>query len=334
MWELKNKTAYPAERTVVIDPKGERHWVVVVKGTFDILPDGTLAIADEQVPPTMAPEYRGEAGESSLLYEQDLIAAKPHTDLYLNATAHAPHGRPTAEVIVGIRTPMGTKSLVVTGDRAWEPNLVGQVEPTPPLPFLTMPITYERAYGGYDRQDEDPSRHRLHPFNPVGRGMLTRRAHRRGQPLPNVGFPGQAMDAGVAGFGAICSYWRPRIDHQGTYDAAWVEHQKPLLPLDWSPLNLQCAPVDQQREPHLRGGEPIGLFNLTPGGTLQFPVPKHYFAFITKIGSRLHQHRAKINTVIIEPDHPRVMVVWHSTLSCHHDIDDIDSTTIREKRYV
>jgi hypothetical protein len=334
VWEIRNRTAFVTERIAVVDKTGERHWIVVVKGTFDIRPNGELAIAEEQVPVKLAPEFRAEDGKSSLVYEQDLIAAKPRTDLYLNALAHAPEGRPATEVLVGLTAPRVNKSLVVRGDRVWERNLMGHLEPTPPLPFLRMPLVYERAYGGYDQQDPDPSQHRLHPYNPVGRGFFTSRAHRRDQPLPNVEFPGHPMDAEVAGFGATCSYWQPRIAFQGTYDAAWVEHQKPLLPVDYDPRNLLCAPLDQQFEPHLRGGEPIGLVNLTPAGILQFAVPKHYFGFLTKIGLRRHEHRSKINTVIVEPEYPRVIVVWHSTLSCHHEIDDIDETVVAEKRYV
>ena len=40
------------------------------------------------------------------------------------------------------------------------------------------------------------------------------------------------------------------------------------------------------------------------------------------------------DTVIIEPSFPRVMVVCHSTLECHHDMDYIDFTLVTQKRYV
>lgn len=334
MWEVRNETPFAADRIVVIDKHGARAWVVVIKATFDIQPNGTLKNADEQLPPTIAPEYRGKDGESSLVYEQDLIAAKPSTDVYLNAVAHAPHGRPCTELVVGLRMPWGQKTLAVRGDRVWERNLMGVVEPSPPRPFVEMPIIYERAYGGYDKQDPDPGQHRLYPGNPVGTGMFTRGAHRLGKLMPNIELPGKPFDAGPAGFGALCSYWEPRISFQGTYDAHWIEHRRPLLPADYDPRVLQCAPLDQQA-PHLRGGERFGLVNMNPRfPAIDFELPKHYFGFTTAIGSKRLEHRAKINTVIIEPEHPRVMVVWQSTLECHHDIDDIDFTLVTEKQYV
>jgi len=334
MWELRNRTPFAVDRTVVVDPHGEKHYVVVIKGTFDL--EGTVhpQVAEEQLPPTLAPIYRGEDGESSLIYEQDLIAAKPKTDIYLNATAHAPKGRPTTEVIVGLRTPAGEKSLRIRGDRTWERTIVGQLEPSHPTPFTSLPITYERAYGGFDKKDPDPSKHRLAPQNPVGTGLHTKRAHLLGEPVPNVEHLDGPTDQAPAGYGAVCSYWKPRVDFQGTYDAAWVESQKPLLPKDYDPRVLQCAPSDQQTSPHLRGRERIGLVNMSPSGTILFEVPQHYFGLQTTIGTKTTEHRANINTLIIEPDESRVIVVWHSTLSCHHEIDNIDYTLIREKRYV
>src|SRR5947209_71740 len=169
MWEVRNATPYVAERAVVVDKTGERHWVVIVKGTFTIGRDGVLAPAPEQVPANPGPEYRGEPGKSSLLYEQDLIAEKAGSDVYFNATAHVPGERAATEVTVGIKTPLGTKALLVTGERRWERNAIGQIEPSLPQPFVKMPIVYEQAQGGYDEQDPDLTKHRLDPANPVGR---------------------------------------------------------------------------------------------------------------------------------------------------------------------
>lgn len=334
MWVLHNQTPFAAERTITVDVDGARRWVVVVKGTFDIHRDGSTSIAERQVEPKPGPEYNGEDGASSLRYEADLVAAKPRTDIYLNGTAHAPGGRPVTKLTVGLQTPRGNKAILVHGDRIWERTLTGQLEPTPALPFLELPIVYERAYGGYDQQDPDPAHHRLYDRNPLGTGFFTSRAHRRDRPLPNLELPGRPLEAEPAGFGAVCSHWQPRLGYQGTYDARWIEARKPLLPTDYDPQALQCAPADQQVGPHLRGGERFGLVNLDRTGSLGFALPKHYFAFSTFMGKRRHEHRAKINTVIIEPDHPRVIVVWHTSLACHHEIDDIDYTEIVERPYV
>jgi hypothetical protein len=332
MWVLNNGTPFAVDRTIAVDKSGERSYVVVVKGTFDIAAAGQVVPAQEQLPVEPGPKHRGDPGETSLIYEQELVGPKPRTDLYLNASAYAPQGRRSTQLHVGVRTPAGMKSLLVSGDRSWERSPVGTIKPSAVKPFETMPITYERAHGGYDRDDPDPQNHRLDRNNPVGVGFYTDASHRVGKLLPNIEF--LEGGKGVAGYGALCSFWEPRIRYQGTYDARWVESQKPLLPRDYDPQWLQCAPVDQQFAPHLVGGEKIELVNLTPEGVLQFPVPKRYFAFTTRIGRKQLEHRAKLNTVIVEPDHPRVIVLWASALACHHDIDNIDVTDITEKEYV
>lgn len=332
MWDLHNQTPYAAERTIVVDKDGARHWVVVVKGTFDLDASGNATPAKKQVAALPGPEFSGKDGASSLRYDADLVAAKPRTDVIVVGNARAPGGKLVTSMTVGLKTPAGTKAITVTGDRRWERSVSGALEPSRPLPFLEMPLVYERAYGGYDQTDPDPRNHKLYDRNPVGTGLPSLRA--KDVLLPNLELPGRPPDAEPAGYGALGGHWQPRAKFWGTYDAAWMEKRKPLLPLDYDPRALQCAPMDQQFTPHLVGGEVFGVVNMTPSGSLGFAIPKHYFAFTTVIGSRSHEHRAKLATVIIEPDFPRVICVWHSILACHRELDDIDYTQIVEKPYV
>lgn len=334
MWEIRNETRFAAAGGVVVDKNGEEHWAVVVKGTFDIQPDGNLRVADDQVEPKVAPEYRGDPASSSLVYDQDIIGAKPRTDVYLNAKAYAPGGEPTTKVVVGLQNPLGDKPLVARGDRVWGQSLLGLV-PSGPEPFVEMPIIYERAYGGYDHEDVKVKKHRMSVFNPVGTGVFSRRSRRRGKLMPNIEHKGTKLTKHAAGYGALCSHWQSRARYQGTYDTEWMKKRRPLLPEDYNPLALQCAPADQQFHPHLRGGERFGLLNMNPNWpVLSFKLPNNRFWFATRIGPKKLDQRATMDTVVIEPDYPRVIVVWRSILSCHRLIDDIDFTVIGEKRRV
>ena len=71
---------------------------------------------------------------------------KPGTDIYLNAVAYAPNGRPSTRVKVAFQVGGLRKELVVYGNRTWS-RAVGGVVPSAAAPFLEMPITYERAFG-------------------------------------------------------------------------------------------------------------------------------------------------------------------------------------------
>ena len=94
MWAITNRTPYKVGKTWGRDKDGIHEWVVAVKGTFDIKPDGSLKLADEQLEPLLLPEYTGEAGVSSLRYDADLVAPKPttYTGVYLcsSCACHMP----------------------------------------------------------------------------------------------------------------------------------------------------------------------------------------------------------------------------------------------------
>jgi hypothetical protein len=333
MWTLKNHTPYKVAKSWGRDKDGVHEWIIAVKGTFDIgniRMDGVPRLADEQLPPLIAAEYVGEVGASSLRYDCDLLGAKLTTDIVLNGTAYAPGGHACDEFEVGMQVGPVHKVLNVKGTRRWRRRLfIGKSHSEP---VVQVPIVYERAYGGYDPHGNDPGAHALDPRNPVGRGVVAAGKTRDGLLMPNFEYPhGRLEQAGPAGFGAIDSFWSPRREHAGTYDDGWQQNRMPLLPLDWDPRVLQCAPVDQRPEQHLRGGEPVMLHNLTPGGSLQFSLPKVRLGFVTSILGRTEHHNAHLSSVIIEPDSMRLLMVWVSVLKITDDIDYLESTVVREK---
>jgi hypothetical protein len=339
MLQLDNRTPYAAERTIVMDRTGEKSWVVAVKGTYDVRADGSTELSEEQKPLLFSAEHIGEPGESSIRYEADLIPTKPATDVIVNGHAYAPAGRSAQAVDVSIRVGPVKKSLRVIGDRRWYVGVAGRLRPSSAASFGRMPITYERAFGGWDKTDPDPAKQRLYSSNPIGSGFVTNEKHLQDRPLPNVEDPSRLISSwndrpAPAGFGAIASYWSPRLEWGGTYDDAWMKDKFPLLPDDFDSRFHQCALPDQQVRGYLRGGEAVALENLTESGSLQFNLPKVSLGFTTRFGRERQDHRASLQTVVIEPDVPRVILVWHTSLACHHQLDDLDETIVWEKRYV
>ncbi len=309
-----------------------------MKASFHVHADGRPTLADLQPPPLLLPEYHGIDGASSLRYEADLVPPKPGTDVLVHGHAHAPAGRPTTRVAVALGVGAHHKVLAVTGDRVWTRSRFGILTPSAPAPFLRLPLVYERAYGGHDTRARDLAAQRMFAANPVGRGHVADRATLLGQPVANIEHPGAAPGTrGAAGLGPICSHWSPRRELAGTYDARWLATRKPLLPEDFDPRFHMCAPLDQQYVPHLRGGVAIELVGLTPEGVLRVVLPKVCLAFRTRIatrrGERRVEHRAVLHTVVLEPDHPRVQMVWHTSLRCHHEADHLEDTTLWEKPY-
>jgi hypothetical protein len=333
MWALENETPYAGERNWTRDKDGAHWWLVAVRATFTVAPGGRLSLADEQLPPVLAPEHHGEPGKSSLRYDSDLMARKPNTDVLVVGSAHAPRGKPAASVPVVLRLGPIEKQLVVHGERAYYEGVAG-LTTTAPRPFVTRPIQYELAYGGSEASDPDPTKHFIDERNPVGRGHTRRSASLVNAPAHAIEYAsGDPATRGPAGFGPIEPSWLPRRKLAGTYDARWVETKKPLLPDDYDAAFALCAPVDQRPERPLVGGERLGLLNLSPEGTLVLELPRIALGFTTRFGRRQQEHGSMLATVLVEPDERRLSLVWQSALRVPApDADYLDATRIVERK--
>jgi hypothetical protein len=332
VWAINNRTPFAAERNWVRDRTGAHHWLVAVKVAFHIGPAGQMKLADEHPAPLLAPEYRGDAARTSVRADSDLLAVKPapKTDLVLDACAHAPHGRPAATVPVSLQAGDVKKTLLVHGPRSYAAGR----STSAPVPFVSHPIIYEWAFGGRDLADPNPKNHRIDMRNPVGKGFAVDRNRLAGQPAHVVEYTsGTSEELGPAGFGPIDRGWSPRLALAGTYDARWAECKKPLLPDDYDDRFALSAPADQQAL--LRGGEIVALVNMTAEGTLSFELPKLAFRFVTRFGTRVEEHAARLATVFVEPEKRRVAMVWQTNLVVPARlVEQLDETTISEKRYL
>jgi hypothetical protein len=332
MWQVDNRTPFAAERGWVRDRDGAEIWLVAVKATFDIKPDGSTEVAKEQPPVLRLAEHHGEPGKSSIKYEADLVLTKRSTDIVVVGHAHAPAGTPATELDCGFRVGTVKKVLHVVGDRTWD-----SFGASAPEPFEKMPLVYERAYGGVDLRSPTPETD-WDWRNPVGTGFAVNSRNASGLKLPNfetIDKPINGWDERPepAGFGPIASHWQPRVSYGGTYDKRWEETRAPLLAEDMDDRWFQCAPADQQAPEFLRGGEPVVLLNLHPAGRIQFSLPKIYLGFETRFydGSREIHKKRKLHTVILEPDFPRVSLVWHSALPCHFKVQKLERTVVTLK---
>lgn len=336
MWTLNNQTPYAAERNWVRDKDGAEVWLVAVKGTFDILPDGTTQLSKEQEAVVLAPQFAGNPLSSSLLNDTDLPHKKLATDVLIHGHAYAPEGKPVTSLPVGFKVANIQKIIHVTGDRVWLDGITG-LSISVPIPFNKIPITYERAFGGMDLMDDDEKKHVWDLRNPAGCGFAPKADHLIGKAVPNFEYPDELLSnwkqrPRPAGFGPIAGHWHSRVKFAGTYDANWENTRLPLLPEDFNEKYYQSAPDDQQITGYLKGGELVQLLNLTPQGKFQFVLPRIFLAFTTYFDDGTSEdHRAVLHTVILKPDVLKVVLVWHTHLSCHHKVLKLNNTNIRMK---
>ena len=309
MWALQNRTPYAADRNWVRDKEGVHHWLVAVKATFDVGPAGKLTLSDEQAPPLLAPEFRGDPDKTSLRMDSDLLAIKPGTDVLVDASAHAPKGRAAPTVPVSLRVGDLEKTLLVHGTRVYYRGAVGMTL-TAPKPFLKHPIHYEWAFGGMDMVNPDPRKQGIDARNPVGKGFAVDARRLENQPAHAIEYPhGKPEKVGPAGFGPISSAWSPRLELAGTYDEPWEKSKKPLLPDDYDERFALGAPADQRPSRALRGGETFTVLNLTPDGALSFSLPEIRLALRTRFGGRSEEQAAALATVFLDAEAMKLSVV-------------------------
>ncbi|MFZ1987190.1 MAG: DUF2169 domain-containing protein [Desulfatitalea sp.] len=306
---LEKATDMQAGYTMGLDKEGREHLVVCVKGTYSIPRDGSMPrLADEQLPLVEADTFTGEPGFSAPIHESDYAPVKPRCDVLLNGSAYAPGGRPAVKVPVGLRFGTMQKGFNVVGDRVWEYSFL-MTKASWAQPFVRMPISYDRAFGGVDDSQGDPRKVRAILENPVGVGYhhYIGKEWVDGRPLPNTEAPGEAVAAPdqryrPISFGPVGRGWQPRATLAGTYDQNWLDNIFPFLPPDFDPAYFQAAPVDQQVA-YPQGGEPVILNNLTPEGRIGFPFPRINVLvwFFLKNGEE-KEAKAVVDTVMLQPD--------------------------------
>lgn len=311
-----NTTGMQAGLSVATDKEGRDFCVVVVKGTFGIGRGGEATLADEQEPLVYADTHYGDPSATSIRAECDFAHVKPRTDIIVRGHAVSPTGKPCTEVLVTLEVNSLRKHVRVVGDRRWEGDVLPRS--SPPVPFLTMPLLFERAFGGSDHSHPNPRHHGTELRNPVGVGFRKNGEGIDGTPLPNLEDPRSPVQSWSdtpppAGFGFVGRSWQPRIAYAGTYDAEWLENRFPLLPADFDNRYFLSAPADQQ-VPLLQGGEIVRCTNMTPERALWLAVPKMEVPVLFRFHNRTVPATPSMDTLIIEPDQHRVITVWRTSM--------------------
>jgi hypothetical protein len=291
---ILNHTIFHAEVNAGWDQTLMPYYAIVISAVFEAKPGAAVLPVVTYAASHQADIYFGEPGRSSVRYEADIAPEKPKVDVLVNGHVYAPRNRKAERVEVSLKVGDIFKQLVVTGDRTRR-GLFGIA--SKPRPFETLPIIYERAYGGGGSN--------INMRNPIGVG------HEGARPLdlsidtevPNIEYPDGRSEP--AGFGIIARQWQPRLALAGTYDQTWLSDRCPLLPVDFKPTHHQAAPLDQQSD-KIFGGEHIELRNMTPEGVWQFRLPSLKIPVYVWYANREEIRTSKLDTILLEPEEYRL----------------------------
>lgn len=324
-----NTTKLTAAPFFLMDHTGAETLLVVLKGTWSIGKDGKLTVADEQMPIISEPLYSEDPGKSSLIYDTDIVLEKPGTDCVLIGHAWAPHsGVPHVDVSFAVG-PVKRQARVF-GNRKWMMRGSGAASISRSTPFEKIPLTWEQAFGGADTSPQDPAGHQFCLENPVGRGLITGKSNINidGQLLPNIEHPADLIQKPgqrpqPAGFGMIAPYWQPRAGYAGTYDEQWRRNINPLPPADLDPRFYSTAAPGLCTPKHLSGTEQVLVEGASKHGSLRFELPGITPQAAVRFQQREDDIILKLDTVIVEPDEARVVLVWRGVMNAHGKVHEI-----------
>ncbi|MDC0741598.1 DUF2169 family type VI secretion system accessory protein [Polyangium mundeleinium] len=291
---------------------------VIVKATCAIVPGGAAELLPEPDLPT-GDIHHDDDPQKGLLHASDIAIFKPKADVTLAGRAYAPGGKGTA-CEVSFRFGRGknafARRLAVFGDRHWEKGLV-TLAPTAPRSFDSIPLGWERAYGGSGFDD-----------NPLGTGHGAAEGPDGMARLPHIEDPerlikGPSDSPRPAGLGPIPALWKQRWSKLGTYDARWLQRRWPYFPEDFDWAYFQAAPAGQQLD-HLAGDEPFDIRGMRKDhprleGTLPAMRARCFYQRTEEAGGQFGEVRLVLDTVHFDVEAMKIQLVWRGLLEVEDD---------------
>ncbi|HOW55202.1 MAG TPA: DUF2169 domain-containing protein [Syntrophorhabdaceae bacterium] len=246
-----------------------KYYLAVTVMTYFDLNDPANPLKEQD----MWPFVQGELGKDAIL---DMAMPKPKGEFLVWGRCFSPDGKPRGASRVTVRVGSIEKILYIFGNRYWKKAAGVGLTVSEPEPFIEMPVTYGRAFGGagFDR-------------NPSGRGFapVIGPSGFETHPLPNIEDPGHLVGSpsdrpDPAGFAPLDFAWPQRAKKLGTYDNKWFQERWPFYPDDMNWTYFNAAPEDQQMEDFFQGNESFSISGMHPKKPViesRLPGIKHRF---------------------------------------------------------
>lgn len=214
--DLVNQTPVAADvRVATLEGTPHRYGLLVAKATFQVFPDGSTRL-DSQDPFPLFDE--DEPSEFGLLPRDDV----PRQDRKLEViTLGQAYGTGRPQMLVELAVGNYRQSLLVSGDRWWVSHQSGGRFSNPSA-FRTMPLTWNRAFGGSAEcwVDAESIIDLEQPMNKYGRGFdAAKLAEDVGKAFVSpTGYPQLSPD-----------YVRllPNVEHPKTPIQRWTDEPRP-----------------------------------------------------------------------------------------------------------
>lgn len=256
--DIHNNTDFDCQTLLADRPVG-RVAVVVVKSTFDAQADGSLRISETGMPLVQELEITDFG-----LLQSDVFFRKQGCDICV--MGHLQRSEPLQSTIVTLSVDSTELSrLRVSGDRIWCQGEDGQLHPSPPQPFVSMPLGYRKCFGGQETFEDGSMA--VEARNPDGIGLYMNPEQALHQPIPNIEYADTQTttpwdhEQRVPGWGPYPSVWALRaqmalkLNEAGNaierVEPNLFNQAHPDLMLEQSPVGA-CIRIDGMRDHPLR----------------------------------------------------------------------------------
>lgn len=302
--EFVNETGYQAD--ALWGPAGETTFgaAVIAKATYDVV-NGELRQTQEGENPWPV-HFDNLETPYGLFISEYCPYSKPCIDLIICGSARPRQGRPVREMDVTISLGRFRYAIRVFGDRVWEKRMLKLV-PSEPEPFVEMPLTLNRAYGGAVSTEWGEI-----PFleNPHGKGFLEDPSHAEGGPLPNLENPNDLirMPTDRPDPVAPCVY-----PGEGGLRAPEMSPGIPPDQHEIKRLSLCWAHPHLMLERSELGGEMLMVNGISPRGLLSAPIPELEASGCVTADDEQTFFPLNLDTIIVLGDENRVVFRWYGT---------------------
>ncbi len=289
-------------------PSGRRRGLVVAKATFRIHAGGATSLDTQDPVPLFHPEAETAAG---LLPRDDLPRNDSAFEVFQFGAAYAPGGVPVESMRVALSVGDVRREISVFGDRQWLGHGPGATI-SRPEPFVRMPLTWERAFGGTCDVlvDVDSPVEVAHPENPLGVGLDAAKTaaeldaflscppgfpqFERSRRLPNLEAPGASIARWEDAPAPACWATIPPGSALRSRPGSVLYQAHP----DWV---LERAPAS---------GEPVVMDGMSPAGRIEFEMPGLSVHLDYALGDRGGSRELTPHALVLLPEERRFYVVY------------------------
>lgn len=324
LWDIETALPYNVKGHFARDKEGHEVWIACVKVGWQKVNDEWCEL-DVHPPLNDTLLFAGDDDAPVMSQDHDFVVSKRNTDVIVQGRARALGKKPISEMQCRLLLDGHIdKKLRVLGPREWF-SQAGQLGISAPASFIDAEIDYRQAMGGFDAR------------NRVGCGVGEKQRDLLTQAVPSVFYPGQnwSLDHNKikpAGFGPLPSFVTERSQLAGTFDQDWQDNRRPLLPSDFDPGFYQCAPLDQQCDGLLQGGERLVLSGFDHEGALLFFLPKLNFTAQVHLSDKIITEAMALHTLFIDTEAQLITGCWQAAFPCQGQEHELEKTVISQGR--